>query len=83
MSMTANILMENVNIPIKIGSEIIISGNDTYHIDKIQKIHVKGKKIEKIIRDQGDLPLKVNIRLGENVETNDRVYILTKEQFFL
>ncbi|MFX1385485.1 MAG: peptidase U32 family protein [Promethearchaeota archaeon] len=78
MSMTANVLIENVNIPIKIGSEIIIRGNDTYHIDTIQKIHVKGKKVEEIIRNQGNKPLNINIRLGNRAETKDRIYILTK-----
>jgi len=79
MSMTANILIENINIPIRNGSEIIIRGTNTYHIDTIQKIHVKGEKVEKVIRNQGDIPLKLNIRLGERVETNDKIYILTKE----
>ena len=79
ISMTANILIENANIPMKIGSEIIIRGNNTYHIDTIQKIHLKGKKIEKVMFNQGDLPLKINIRLGKRTRTNDKMYILTKE----
>ncbi len=79
MSMTANVLIQNSDFPIKLGSEIIIRGNNTYHIDTIQKIHVKGKKEESVRRNQGDNPLKINIRLGNKAETSDKIYILTKE----
>ncbi|MFX1384209.1 MAG: peptidase U32 family protein [Promethearchaeota archaeon] len=79
MSMTANVLIENRTIPITNGSEIIIRGNDTYHIDTVKKIYVKGKKVEKIIRNKGDKSQIINIRLENKVESNEKIYILTKE----
>jgi len=77
-SMTANVLIENTEIPLKLGKEIIIIGKDSYHIEKINKMFLKGEKIEKVLRKKEDAPITINIRLKKKVNPKDKIYIISK-----
>ena len=77
-SKTANVLLENLEIPLKIGDEIIIIGKNSYQIEKIRKMMFKGEKIKTIARKRYTDPVKINLRI-ENCESGDKIYILLKE----
>ncbi|TFG23413.1 MAG: U32 family peptidase [Promethearchaeota archaeon] len=77
-SKTANVLLENLEIPLKIGDEIIVIGSNTYQIEKIRKMMLKGEKIKSIARKRYTDPVKINLRI-ENCESGDKIYILLKE----
>jgi U32 family peptidase len=77
-SKTANVLLENLDIPLQIGDEIIIIGKNSYQIEKIKKMMFKGEKIKSIARKRYTDPVKINLRI-ENCESGDKIYILLKE----
>ena len=77
-SKTANVLLENLDIPLKIGDEIIIIGKNTYQKEKIRRMMFKGEKIKSIARKRYTDPVKINLRI-ENCESGDKIYILLKE----
>ena len=77
-SKTANVLLENLEIPLNIGDEIIIIGQKSYQIEKIRKMMFKGEKIKSIARKRYTDPVKINLRI-ENCESGDKIYILLKE----
>jgi len=76
-SKTANVLLESLEIPLKLGDEIIIIGNDTYSIETIKKMIYKGEKIKSIVRKRYSDPVKINLRI-DNCEANDKIYIISK-----
>lgn len=76
-SKTANILLESLEVPINIGDEIILIGENSYQIEKIKKMVYKGEKIKSISRKRYTDPVKINLRI-EQCETNDKIYILYK-----
>ena len=76
-SKSANVLIENLGIPLKINDEILIIGENRYLIDKIKKIIYKGEKVKRIFRIQDNSPIKVNLRI-EKCEKNDKIYIISK-----
>ena len=49
-SKSANVLLESLEFPLKVGDEIIIIGPKTYTIETIKKMIYKGKKINSISR---------------------------------
>ena len=75
-SMTANILVEIKEFNLKLGDEIIISGDDTYHHQKIKHMLFKGEKIKNIYKKSFDNPFKVNMRLSKEVKKEDKIYII-------
>lgn len=76
-SKTANVLLESLDIPLRTGDEIIITGRNTYQIEKIRKMVYKGEKIKSIVRKRYSDPVKINLRVN-NCEENDKIYILIK-----
>ncbi|MFW9938847.1 MAG: peptidase U32 family protein [Candidatus Thorarchaeota archaeon] len=76
-SKTANILLESLEVPINIGDEIILIGENSYQIEKIKKMVYKGEKIKTIFRKRYTNPVKINLRI-EQCEVNDKIYILYK-----
>ncbi len=79
-SMTANISMEYKNVPLKIGDEIIIIGMNTYNIEKVNKMYIKGNNINNIMRKASEAPIKVNLRLNDKVQKYDKIYIISKAE---
>ncbi|MFX1356587.1 MAG: peptidase U32 family protein [Promethearchaeota archaeon] len=76
-SKTANILLESLEVPINIGDDIILIGENSYQIEKIKKMVYKGEKIKSIFRKRYTDPVKINLRI-EQCEVNDKIYILYK-----
>jgi putative protease len=76
-SKTANVLLESLEIPLKLGDEIAIIGENTYSIETIKKMIYKGEKIKSIVRKRYTDPVKINLRI-DKCETNDKVYIISK-----
>lgn len=76
-SKTANVLLESLEVPLRLGDEIIIIGNNTYAIETIKKMIYKGEKIKSIVRKRYSDPVKINLRI-DNCETNDKIYIISK-----
>jgi putative protease len=81
-SKTAIILLESLEIPLKLGDEIIIEGSTTYRIETIRKMIYKGEKIKSIARKRFSDPVKINLRLNEEVKSNDKIYIISKTTLF-
>ncbi|MFX1586939.1 MAG: peptidase U32 family protein [Promethearchaeota archaeon] len=78
ISKTANVLLESLEVPLKLGDEIIIIGDNTYQIEKINKMIFKGEKIKSIARKRYSDPVKINLRI-DNCEENDKIYVLEKK----
>jgi hypothetical protein len=74
--MTANILIEIKEFNLKIGDEIIVIGNETYHHQKIKHMVFKGEKIQNIYKKRNENPFKVNLRLSNEVQRDDKIYII-------
>jgi putative protease len=77
-SKSANVLLESLEIPLKLGDKIIIEGSTTYMIETIKKMVYKGEKIQKISRKRNTEAIKFNLRINKEVEAKDKVYILKK-----
>ncbi|MFX0154907.1 MAG: peptidase U32 family protein [Candidatus Hodarchaeota archaeon] len=77
-SKSANVLLESLEIPLKLGDEIIIEGSTTYITETIRKMIYKGEKIRKISRKRYSDPVRINLRLNEEVQPNDKIYIISK-----
>jgi len=75
-SMTANILVEIKEFNLKLGDEIIVTGVNTYHHQKIKHMVFKGEKIKNIYKKQYDNPFKVNMQLSKEVKKEDKIYII-------
>lgn len=77
-SKSANVLVENLQFILKVGDEIIISGSDLFHLEKIKKIIFNGEKIKKIGGTDYKSPVKINIPLTVETAPNDKIYIISK-----
>ncbi len=77
-SKSANVLLENLESPLKIGDEIIIMGSNTYIVETIKKMIYKGEKIKSISRKRYTDPVRINLRINKEVELNAKIYILSK-----
>ncbi|MFX1417970.1 MAG: peptidase U32 family protein [Promethearchaeota archaeon] len=77
-SKSANVLLESLDIPLKLGDEIIIEGTSTYMVETIKTMIYKGEKIQRITRKRYSDPVKFNLRLNKEVEPNDKIYIISK-----
>jgi len=75
-NMTANILVEIKEFNLKVGDEIIITGDNTYHHQKIKHMLFKGENIKNIYKKRFDNPFKVNMRLSKEVKKEDKIYII-------
>jgi putative protease len=75
-SMTATILVEIREFNLKLGDEIIITGDGTYHHQKIKHMLYKGENIKNIYKKRYDNPFKVNMRLSKEVKKDDKIYII-------
>ena len=76
-SKSANVLLESLDVPIKVGDEFIIIGEKTYQIETIKKMIFKGKKIKSIVRKRHSDPVKINLRI-DKCEINDKIYIFRR-----
>jgi len=81
-SKSANVLLESLEIPLKLGDEIIIEGSETYMVETIRKMIYKGEKIKSIARKRSGDPVKINLRLNKEVKLNDKIYIISKTTLF-
>ncbi len=77
-SKSANVLLESLDIPLKLGDEIIIEGATTYMIETIKTMIYKGEKIKKISRKGYSDPVRFNLRLNKEVKPNDKIYNISK-----
>ena len=77
-SKTANVLLESLEFPLKVGEEIIIMGLNTYTVETIKKMIYKGEKIKSISRKRYSDPVRINLRINKEVEINDKIYIIKK-----
>ncbi len=77
-SKSANVLLESLEIPLKLGDEISIEGNSTFMTETIRKMIYKGEKIRQISRKRYSDPVRINLRLNEEVKPNDKIYIIKK-----
>ncbi|MFW9821617.1 MAG: peptidase U32 family protein [Candidatus Thorarchaeota archaeon] len=77
-SKSANVLLENLEHPLKLGDQIIIEGKSTYRIETLRKMIYKGEKIKSIVRKRYTVPVKFNLRLNSSVEPNDKIFLLVK-----
>ena len=77
-SKSANVLLESLEFPLKVGDEIIIIGPKTYTIETIKKMIYKGEKIKSIYRKRYSDAVRINLRINKGVEINDKIYIISK-----
>ncbi|MFW9949002.1 MAG: peptidase U32 family protein [Candidatus Thorarchaeota archaeon] len=77
-SKTANILVEIKDFNLKLGDEIIILGEESYHHQKITHMVYQGKKIKNIYKKRSDNPFKINMRIKKEVQPEDKIYIIYK-----
>lgn len=77
-SKSANVLLESLEVPLKLGDKIIIEGTTTYMIESIKKMVYKGEKIQSISRKRNTEAVKINLRLNKEAKVNDKVYIIKK-----
>jgi putative protease len=77
-SKSANVLLESLDVPLKLGDEIFIEGTTTYLIETIKKMIYKGEKIKSISRKRTSDPVRFNLRLNKEVNTEDKIYIISK-----
>ncbi|MFX1525539.1 MAG: peptidase U32 family protein [Promethearchaeota archaeon] len=75
-SKSANVLLESLELPLRIGDQIIIEGISTYQIETIRKMIYKGEKIKSIIRKRNTNPLRINLRLKNKVDPSDKIYLI-------
>ncbi len=78
ISKSANVLLESLGIPLKLGDEIVITGSTTYMIETVKKMIYKGEKIKNIVRKKHSYPIKINLPLNVEVKLNDKIYIISK-----
>ena len=80
--MSANVLIEAKDIFLQVGDEIIVIGENTYHIEKLKKIIINGEKVKKVGRKRNQNPVKINLPLTlteeEEIAPNDKIYIISK-----
>jgi len=75
-SKSANVLLESLEFPLKVGDEIIITGPNTFTNETIKKMIYKGEKIKSIVRKRYSDPVRINLRIDKEVEMNDKIFIL-------
>jgi putative protease len=80
-SKSANVLIENRELFLKVGDEIIIIGKNSYYIERVKTIIYKGVKVKSIKRDKNSNPIEFNLPLDCEVGTGDQIYIITKTKF--
>ncbi|MFX0069486.1 MAG: peptidase U32 family protein [Candidatus Hermodarchaeota archaeon] len=78
-SKSANVLIENTELLLRVGNEVIIIGKNTYYIERIKKIIFKGEKIDKIKRNRKSDPIAINLPLNNMVEIGDKIYLISKK----
>jgi len=79
-SKSANVLLESLEFPLKVGDEIIIIGSHTYTLERIKKMIYKGEKIKSIVRKRYSDPVRINLRIDKEVEMNDKIYLIDLKQ---
>ena len=77
-SKSANVLLEGLEFPLKVGDDIIIMGPNTYTVETIKKMIYKGEKIKSISRKRYSDSVRINLRINKEVEINDKIYIIKK-----
>ncbi|NVM36952.1 MAG: U32 family peptidase [Candidatus Lokiarchaeota archaeon] len=77
-SKSANVLLESLESPLKLGDEIIIMGSNTYTVESIKKMIYKGEKIKSISRKRDTDPVRINLRINKEIEVNAKIYIIKK-----
>ncbi|MFX0001986.1 MAG: peptidase U32 family protein [Candidatus Hodarchaeota archaeon] len=76
ISKSANVLLESLDFPLKVGDEIFIIGLNTSVIETIKKMIYKGEKIKSIVRKRYSDPIRINLRINKEVEMDDKIYAL-------
>ena len=76
--MSANVLIENKELFLRVGNNIIISGNESYNIETVKKIIFNGEKVQFIIRKENDKPIQINLPLTREYSADDKIYIISK-----
>jgi len=77
-SKSANVLLESLEVPLKLGDKIIIEGSTNYMIETIKKMIYKGEKIQSISRKRNTEPVKFNLRINKELRAEDKIYIIKK-----
>lgn len=81
LTKTADILLEAKNQHLSEGDKIIIIGEDTFHVEKLRHIVLKGKKVHSIKRkSESEQPIKVNIGIDNIIDSKNKIYILELNQ---
>ncbi|MFO8017310.1 MAG: peptidase U32 family protein [Promethearchaeia archaeon] len=81
-SKTGNILIENINIPVKKGDKILISGKQHSFIQTLKHINLNGKKCDiksKTVRNKKDTPILINVRFDKSVKKSDKIYKISRQ----
>ena len=78
-SRSANVLIENRELFLRIGDQIIIIGKNSYYIEQVKKLILNGAKVRKIVRKVDDNPIKCNLPLESEVEIGDKIFIVSKK----
>jgi putative protease len=78
-SRSANVLIENRESFLRVGDQIIIIGKNSYYIENVKKLILKGAKVKRIVRKTDSDPIKINLTLDNEVELNDKIYIVSKK----
>ncbi|MBN1216235.1 MAG: U32 family peptidase [Candidatus Lokiarchaeota archaeon] len=72
-----HVLLENMNISLNVGDELIIIGDHTFSTEIIKKMKVNDIEIETIKRENKEDSPKIEIIFKNSVNIDDRVYILS------
>ena len=78
ISMSANVSIENKELFLNLGDNIIISGNESYNIEAVKKIIHNGEKVQFISRKEKDKPIEINLPLTREYSSNDKIYKISK-----
>ena len=77
-SKTANILIENNNIKLQEGEELLIENKDSIKIDKLKKILLKGKRVKSLELSDKKSSFEINISINNETIRGNKVYKFSK-----
>lgn len=77
-SKTADILIENNNLKLEEGEEILIENKDSIMMDKLKKILVKGKRVKSLELSDKNSSFEINISINNETIRGNKVYKFSK-----
>jgi len=77
-SKTANILIENNNIRLQEGEDILIENKEKIKLDKIKKILMKGKRVKFLELSNKNSSFEINISINNETIQGNKVYKFSK-----